>query len=145
MNLESGWNAPRKSHLRLWRRGRRSTIGKPSASFVEIVDNVRSYSFGNDVIVELSGEHDMSTIPRVEPAIAAAFTDRAMTIFDLTHVTYVDSSVLSMLLRAHKRLGERMRLVVADDTRVRRVFEITQIDRYIATFATLAAALQPTI
>jgi anti-anti-sigma factor len=106
------------------------------------VENVRSYSFNDSMIVELSGEHDMSTMPNIEPTMAAACLAANLVVVDLSRATFIDSSVLSMLLRAHKRLGERLRVVVATGSRVHRIFEITQMDRYIALSETMDRALR---
>jgi anti-sigma B factor antagonist len=106
------------------------------------VENVRSYSFNDSMIVELSGEHDMSTMPSIEPAMAAACRDANLVVVDLSRATFIDSSVLSMLLRAHKRIGERLRVVVATGSRVHRIFEITQMDRYLVLSESMDRALR---
>ena len=106
------------------------------------MENVRSYSFDDGMVVELSGEHDMSTMPVIEPAMAAACRDGNLVVVDLSRATFIDSSVLSMLLRAHKRIGNRLRVAVASGSRVHRIFEITQMDRYITLSETLDRALR---
>ncbi len=107
------------------------------------MENVRAYSFNDSLIVELSGEHDMSTIPHVEPAMASASREKGVVVVDLSQATFVDSSVLSMLLRAHKKLGTRMRVVLTSGSRVRHIFEVTQMDRYIAIVESVSEALRP--
>jgi anti-anti-sigma factor len=74
--------------------------------------------------------------------MAAACLAANLVVVDLSRATFIDSSVLSMLLRAHKRLGERLRVVVATGSRVQRIFEITQMDRYIALSETMDRALR---
>lgn len=52
------------------------------------------------------------------------------TIVDLTEATFLDSTMLHMLLNARNELGNggQLRLVTSDPT-LKRVFEITGIDR----------------
>ena len=52
-------------------------------------------------------------------------------IFDLSEARYLDSSALSFLIRRWKTLGDRMAVVVPAVSPVRRVFTITQLDRYL--------------
>ena len=64
-------------------------------------------------------------------------------VVDLTGVTFVDSMMLGVLLGATRRLrprGTEMRIVV-DDPHVRRIFELTLLDRVLALYPSLELAL----
>ena len=65
-------------------------------------------------------------------------------VVDLSGVTFVDSMTLGVLLGAVKRLRQRggeLRIIV-DDPHVRRVFEITLLDRVFDLYAERELALQ---
>ncbi len=102
---------------------------------------MRSYSRGGALVFELCGEHDVSTIPQIEPAIANAIADEPRIVFDLTECTYLDSSIVSMLLRSYKLLSKRMRIVAPASSQARRVLGVTQFDKYVKVFPDVNEAL----
>ena len=61
-------------------------------------------------LVTLSGEHDVCTAPALEAAFARVESTGTTAIVDLTGVTFMDSTVLGILLREHRR-GENLQLV----------------------------------
>lgn len=103
---------------------------------------VRPYSLGESIVFELCGEHDVSTIPQIEPAIAKAIGNEPRVVFDLTECTYLDSSIVSMLLRSYRLLSRRMRIVAPADSQARRVLSVTQFDKYVKVFPSVAEAVQ---
>ncbi len=73
----------------------------------------------------------------------ASVQDSGVTIVDLSAVTFIDSSGLTVLIEAYKRLlgaGGQLRLVVADGQQVQRILQITGLVRMFAIFPTLEAA-----
>jgi anti-sigma B factor antagonist len=83
-------------------------------------------------VVAAGGEIDLYTAPELERALTAPLTAGAtQLVVDLTEATFVDSTVLHVLLRAAQHLdgagGEL--IAVVPDPNVRRVFEITGFDR----------------
>jgi len=54
-------------------------------------------------LVELMGEHDLSTAAQVEAAIDQVFRSGSKLVLDLSSATFVDSSVLAAILRAQGR------------------------------------------
>ena len=69
-------------------------------------------SFTADVLlVEVSGEVDMSTSPRLEEVVAATPDQAKRVVVDLSGVTFLDSSGLNALVRGQRQLsGARDRL-----------------------------------
>lgn len=83
-------------------------------------------------IVSLGGEVDAHTAPRLDEELAGAIeTGARRVVVDLAGTSFVDSTVLGVLLHAQRRLdGLEGRLVlVSDDPRILRVFELTGLDR----------------
>jgi anti-sigma B factor antagonist len=97
---------------------------------------ISSATLGRGVqIVSIGGEVDMHTAPRLDEEIAAAMESGARrVVVDLAGTSFIDSTVVGVLLRAHQRLnGQDGQLVlVADDPRILRVFQLTGLDRRFA-------------
>ncbi len=88
------------------------------------------------------GEIDLYTVPDFENAISSALDHGAKTIVvDLSDITYLDSSGLSALIVAYKKLaaqnGELYIVAPKDPPAVRRVLEITRVDTFIHVRPTL--------
>lgn len=95
-------------------------------------------------VVKLRGEADLHTAPLLRDALDEAIETGADTlVIDLTGVTFVDSMMLGVLLGATRRTrhrGTEMRIVV-DDPHVRRIFELTLLDRVLQLYPSLQLAL----
>jgi anti-sigma B factor antagonist len=95
-------------------------------------------------VVRLSGEADLHTAPILRDALDEAIGSGARTlVVDMTGVTFVDSMMLGVLLGATRRTRPRsiqMRIVV-DDPHVRRVFELTLLDRVLQLYSSMQLAL----
>jgi anti-sigma B factor antagonist len=105
---------------------------------------VRSSSREGVAVVAVTGQADLHTAPELRAALADAVGSGASAlIVDLSETTFIDSMTLGVLLGALKRVtaaGGRL-AVVCPDRHVRRVFEITSLDRVLALFATLDEAI----
>jgi len=53
-------------------------------------------------LVELSGEHDLSTSPAVRAELDRVLADGGSVVVDLSQVSFIDSSVVGVLLNAHR-------------------------------------------
>jgi len=93
-------------------------------------------------VFELAGEHDLSTTSKVEAAVRTASEGQSRIVYDLTGVTYLDSTVLTMLVRSHKQLGKGFGVVLPSASPIRRIFEITKLDRIFPVQETLEEALR---
>jgi anti-sigma B factor antagonist len=95
------------------------------------------------IVLSVVGEVDLAVAPRLRQAVIEALTPSnqasaepspASLVLDLGAVDFLDSSGLGVVLGALKRvrsLGGRLRVVVREP-QVRRVFEITDLDRIIS-------------
>jgi anti-sigma B factor antagonist len=95
--------------------------------------NVSTAGLGdNAFVVAAAGEADMYTAPALEQALEGVVgLGGTSAVVDLAEVSFIDSTVLSVLLRFRERfeeLGGRL-VLVTDDRRVLRTFEITGLDR----------------
>lgn len=95
-------------------------------------------------VVALHGQVDLHTAPELRACIGASIDDGATRIVvDLSEATFIDSMTLGVLLGAVKRLrpSNGRVLVVCSDPHIRRVFEITLLDRVFSLFGTRADAV----
>jgi anti-anti-sigma factor len=92
-------------------------------------------------LVEVVGEHDLSTKGAVLDALARAAAQPCVVV-DFSRCTFVDSSVISVLVALHGTAICSIRFVVPDAQRiVRRTFELVQMDRFFNVHDSLEGAL----
>ena len=96
-------------------------------------------------LVEPHGQADLHTAPALRESLSQAIDDGAsVLVVDLGGVSFIDSMTLGVLLGAVKRLrprGGQLRIVVTDP-HVRRVFEITLLDRVFDLYGDREQALE---
>ena len=97
-------------------------------------------------VVAVGGEADLHTAPLLKGELVRAIDSGARRlVVDFSRTTFIDSTVLGNLVRARKRLvtagGEEVALVATDSTVVR-VLEVTGLDRVFAIFPTREAAMR---
>ena len=83
-------------------------------------------------IIELEGEVDVYTAPQLKQQMIGLLEQGATAlVVDLTRVEYLDSTALGVLIGGLKRLRERDgdMVLVCPSPRIRRVFEITGLDK----------------
>jgi len=85
---------------------------------------------GGVSIVEVHGEHDVYTAPSLREQLSTLVEDGAPVVVDLTPATFIDSSILGVLLGGLRRAREHesgFALVIGDSSEptVRRIFEVT--------------------
>jgi anti-sigma B factor antagonist len=98
-----------------------------------IAYGIRSEPSGEDIfVVSLAGEHDLYTAPKVQEALRGVIAAGARTtVVDLTETTFLDSTMLHLLVSARNELGDGGQLLlVTNGETVKRVFEIAGIDRF---------------
>lgn len=93
-------------------------------------------------VVHIFGEIDLSNARRLLLTIGGEMPpDAHVLIVDLTNVSYLDSSGISMLFRLAERLSfsrQELRLVVPLDSPIRKVLELTNVPQVIPVQETLA-------
>jgi anti-sigma B factor antagonist len=102
----------------------------------EIVNGVR--------VVVVCGELDIATSPEVRELLADATTDKAQPlVIDLTRCDFIDSTGLAALLHGAKpaQNGESRVAIVSPGGDVRRMLELTAIDKSIPVFGALEQAV----
>jgi anti-sigma B factor antagonist len=95
-------------------------------------------------VVGLHGDVDLYTAPELKSELHRLIEGSATRIVvDLTSATFIDSTTLGVLLGALKRFrpagGELV--LVCSDPNIRRIFEITLLDRVFAIFETRESAI----
>jgi anti-sigma B factor antagonist len=92
----------------------------------------------------IEGELDLATAPKVrDPLERAIESGISRIVVDMLGCGFIDSTGLGVLLHAAKRLEEKdgaMALVCVDD-QIKRLLELTMIDRTIPVFDTRERAL----
>jgi anti-sigma B factor antagonist len=95
------------------------------------------------VVIAVHGQADLHTAPELRNAITAALDGGATgLVVDLSEATFIDSMTLGVLLGAVKRLrpsGGKV-AIVCSDPHIRRIFEITLLDRVFSLHTDLEAA-----
>lgn len=81
--------------------------------------------------LHVSGELDVFFAPRLQEVIDRHdATGRALHI-DLRACRYMDSTILSVLVRAAKRYGSRLTIAAPESGAIARILSITQLDRHL--------------
>ena len=96
-------------------------------------------------VVSVGGDADLYAAANVErELVRLADEGHGSIVVDLTEATFIDSTMLRVLLNVSKRLrpagGEL--LVVCREHNIRKIFEITLLDRVFTIFDTRQAALE---
>lgn len=94
---------------------------------MEVSTNV----WGHKAVVAASGEIDLSNLTKLEAAFRALDdTEVGEIVVDLREVTYLDSSVLRVLVaERHQTERMRVRLRLVPNDRVRSLLDVTRLDR----------------
>ena len=94
-------------------------------------------------VVTLRGEHDLHSWSEVTLALANA-SQRPSVLVDLTECTFLDSSMLTVLLVAAKQLRLRagtLAVVIPPGAHVLRIFEVMNVDTLLAVHESMPAAI----
>jgi anti-sigma B factor antagonist len=113
----------------------------PDDFHVEVVDSWPGIS-----VVDVAGDVDVHSAPELRNTLSTLVdSDTRQVTLDLSNVTFLDSMALGVILGTKKRLaatGRELELVVANPE-IRRIFEITMLDRIFALHASRAEAGVP--
>lgn len=96
--------------------------------------HVISVSEPNGIVLRIRGELDMASRDSVEPAVMAAILADRSVVIDLAELTFCDSNGIAMFIAAdEKAKAEGTNFVMRNAVpQVRRIFELTGVDRIIA-------------
>ncbi|WP_158263075.1 STAS domain-containing protein [Amycolatopsis sp. CA-128772] len=95
------------------------------------------------LVLEVAGQIDLLTSGQLADAVTAALPRRPpVLVINLSAVTFLDSTGLSVLAQAHAATtGTAVRVVAIEDGMPRRAMTLTGMDQLLPVFATPAAAL----
>ena len=98
-------------------------------------------------VLSVQGEHDVYTAPSISEQVDSLLGERMPFVIDLTPATFVDSSVLRVLLEARRRaeeegVGFAVALGEDDSGAVRRVLEVTGLIPVLPVHPAKDAAVQ---
>jgi anti-sigma B factor antagonist len=103
---------------------------------------------GGAYVIAVAGEADLYSSPQLRQELAAVIDAGAKeVVVDLTKTTFIDSTALSALVEATKRLrpaGGRLALVCVDPNLVK-IFRITALDRLLPLYSSRAEALRSVV
>ena len=88
-------------------------------------------------LLHVFGDLDLISASALETAITAIAADDESLIVNLVDCRYLDTSGLTVLVRCRKRLGARLRLLVAAGSAPLRVLQITGLERVFGVVTTL--------
>jgi anti-sigma B factor antagonist len=99
------------------------------------------------VVVVVTGEHDVYTAPSLRDQIQSVIEEKAPFVIDLTPATFVDSSILRVLLEARRQaeesgLGFAIALGNGEGPGVRRILQVTGLMNVFPVLANREEALQ---
>jgi anti-sigma B factor antagonist len=97
-------------------------------------------------VVTVGGEIDLSTAPAFEGAIAQALeVNPAVLAIELSEVTFMASVGLRILAATNEKVGQLTRIaVVANSPAASRPIQLTGLDKIVALYPSLDAALNVT-
>jgi anti-sigma B factor antagonist len=107
---------------------------------------IATADLGNGVsTVSVAGEVDLATAPELKGALREVVSGGATGVLvDLSNATFIDSTTLGVLMGAVKRLrpagGELA--IACHDANIRKIFEITLLDRVFKIFDTPGAGVE---
>jgi len=99
----------------------------------------RIESASDAAVLHAEGEVDMSTAPKLEGAIAAAFRAASRVIVNLSRAQYLDGSGVRVLEAAARRHPRRF-VVVASNRDIHRLFEILDLANALPVVSSVTAA-----
>jgi anti-anti-sigma factor len=96
---------------------------------------------GRRVVLAAKGEIDIASVDGLRNALAGAANSGAAEVWlDLTHVEFMDSTGLTALVEAHRRLSSGGFVVICPEGPVRRVMTVAGVDRVIPVHPSRSAA-----
>jgi anti-anti-sigma factor len=100
---------------------------------------------GTVVVAHVSGEVDLSNAtPLTERLVDAMPNSATALVLDLSGTHYLDSSGVRMLFELAQRLrnrGQALEIVVPDDSNVKRVLLLTEVERVVPMSSSVEAAV----
>jgi anti-sigma B factor antagonist len=100
-----------------------------------MLEQLRFEPHGEVLLARLSGEVDLSNVFSVREQLLAAVPNTATSlVLDLSDTAYIDSSGVRLIFELAQRMrvrGQKLELVVPDDSFIKRVLLLTQVERVV--------------
>ena len=101
---------------------------------------------GELVVVEIRGEHDIASAPELRAAFETALGEHPGVVADLTPASFIDSTILGVLLGAREQAREAGRgfavlLGTDGELAVKRIIEVTGLAPILPVHETIEAAI----
>ena len=96
-------------------------------------------------VASVVGEADLYTAPELKSALGALVENGAHSVLvDLSRTTFLDSTTLGVLMGAVRRLRSRggQIAIACSDPNIRKIFQITLLDRIFAMFDSTEAGIE---
>ena len=100
----------------------------------------RRESCDADTLVFVSGDIDLANAAQFHRELEEAARGGGTIVVDLSDCQYMDSTGLHVLAKMHGTARNRMRLVVPEDSSVRRILDITGFGEIVHIAGTIEAA-----
>lgn len=94
----------------------------------------------NAEVLHVFGDADIATSSELESSINEIDSSLPL-IVNLAECRFIDTTAISVLIRAFKRLGDQIRIVVAPRSHVERVLKITHLPSIMSVTASLEESL----
>ena len=97
------------------------------------------------IVLHVFGELDISNAKEFETAVKIAeesIEPDKLLVIDLATCTFLDSTALQVVVRAHQRHGDRLSVIVPEASVIHRIFRITSLDTRIPIAESLSKVLQ---
>ncbi|WP_228817523.1 STAS domain-containing protein [Nocardia transvalensis] len=102
--------------------------------------DVKVHTQGTTTVITVRGEIDIASVPHLQSALAEGQQGGRPVVVDMSNVGFMGSAGLSALLVASEAAEPQRLRVVASDA-VRRPIEVTGLDKLLAMYPDLDAAL----
>ena len=79
-------------------------------------------------VLSVSGELDLAVVPQFGSALEELLRGSLPVVLDLSGCSYLDSTILRVLVGASNSAPSRFAIVVPEGARVRRVFQVAGLD-----------------
>ncbi|MDE2573173.1 MAG: STAS domain-containing protein [bacterium] len=100
-------------------------------------------AFADADVVHVLGEVDLSNAADLANAVLALADESRRVIVDLSGCSYIDSSTLNVLVHLQGEFGPRLRSVVPERSRLRRLFEIARLTDVVRLAYSIEEAREP--
>jgi len=98
---------------------------------------------GSATVVHVRADIDVLTSESFRQTIVGAERDADRVVISLLDCPYLDSTGLTVLIAAQRRLGDRLSVVVAERGNVRKIIEIASLAQFLRIVPSLESALSP--